>query len=287
MQTYLMTKRTKEVSGDLRHKIFLFDKPRCHYIDGEEKGIYDQYNKWNKTKECAMKKPPSPPDHEASLLSAVTRAKRALSDLIYFGHCPESKFLTLTFEKPCFDRGRVKKAIANMCTRYRIGEDRPLPYISVLELHPGGHGYHVHMIINSPYVPQSTWQDDYWQQGIVHIKTLARVSTNHGLIDLAHYLCKYLEKDAPNVPAGSRRYNVSQAWPELPKKQYLDFGSYEKAFEWFSKLGSKYKTWPQAWEYYTSNGDVVAGITLSGKLPPLPIQALHAEEIEAGSSDSA
>ncbi|MBA7540069.1 hypothetical protein ES705_32358 [subsurface metagenome] len=284
MQTYFITKRTKEVDADVRHKIFLFDRPRCRYLEGEGKDIYDQYNKWHKTKECAMKKPPSPPDHEASLASAVARAKRGLSDLIYFGHCQQSKFLTLTFAESCCDRSKVKSAVHHMCTRYKAGENQPLAYISVLELHPGGHGYHVHMIINSPYVPQSTWQDDYWQKGIVHIKSLARVSTTAGVIDITNYLCKYLEKDAPNVPSGSRRYNVSQAWPELPKRQYLDFGSYEEAFEWFSKLGNKYNTWPQAWESYTSNGEVVAGITLSGKLPPIPKQFLSGKDIEAGNA---
>ncbi len=169
-------------------------------------------------------------------VESLKRAVRSVFDLIYFGICKESKFLSLTFREACFDRERVGVCIQNMCSRYLRDYHRPLAYLSVLELHPGGHGYHVHMMVNTPYIPQETWQCHLWQQGIVDIRSLGKRGSNYNDSKVAHYLVKYMEKDAANVSPGSRRYNVSQTWPKRPPTEYLQFEDYEAAYEWFSQV---------------------------------------------------
>lgn len=153
---------------------------------------------------------------------SVNRARRSVLDLVFFGLRSDSKFLTLTFAKATVDRSYVRGCINNMCNRYLLEYGRPLPYLSVLEFHPAGHGYHVHMLVNSPFISQADWQGKLWRQGIVDIRSVRRLDNVDHRIDLANYLLKYLEKDVADLPPGSRRYNVSKSWPKVPSAEYVD-----------------------------------------------------------------
>ncbi|MBA7540061.1 hypothetical protein ES705_32350 [subsurface metagenome] len=200
-------------------------------------------------------------------VESLKRAVRSVFDLIYFGICRDSKLLSLTFKDPCFDREHVAFSIKNMCSRYLRDHHQPLAYLSVLELHPGGHGYHVHMLVNAPYISQAAWQDDLWQQGIVDIRSLGKRGSSYSDSKVAHYLVKYMEKDAANVPPGSRRYNISRAWPKRPPTEYLQFEDYEAAYEWFSQVEHKAVFKCDTFRSILPTGEIVQSLSVAGLLP--------------------
>lgn len=214
-----------------------------------------------------MKNPQKPTVERDAVLESLRRAHAQLKMLVLFGVNKDSKFLSLTFAEPCFVRDHVRRGLDHMCRRYARMMGCPLPYLSVLELHPGGHGYHVHMLINSPWVSQKDWQDDLWKLGIVNIKAL---DSDGGPLDLgrvSHYLAKYVEKDALNVPLGSRRYNVSKAWPKVPELEYLDFDTPEEAFAWVGSRSKGEGCMYRIDTYEIPTGEVILTQTLARPLP--------------------
>jgi len=213
-----------------------------------------------------LKKYQPPAIDRSAKEESLRRARSQLRDLIFFGMDRSSKLLTLTFAEACLDRVRVGDCIALMCKKYARKTGLSLPYISVLELHPGGHGYHVHMLINSPYITQEEWQDHLWAQGIVDVRAIRRRKGLYSTFAVASYLVKYIEKDADNVPPGSHRYTKSKTWPQIPETEYLDFPSKEAALEW---LKSRTDAEGSSFDAYTTKLATGEEVTIQYSQRPL------------------
>ncbi len=220
-EPYRMTIMRKEVDGIVRFRICRFMSDRYKYLDSEEHECYNAWYMEKYRREKIVKKTSSPVIVHDYQQEAIARANKTIYLLLFFGLRAASKFLTLTFADPCFDRARVKADVGIMCKRFLDRYGKPLAYLSVLELHPGGHGYHVHICVNCRYISQAVWQDVLWKQGIVDIRAIKSPDKLNRIRLFANYLAKYLEKDAVNAPPGSRRFNVSQAWPKLPDKEFV------------------------------------------------------------------
>lgn len=247
----------------------LFSYPRRKCIDKVETDIYNQLDKWSKGKDKSMNYSDPVIVKRDTERESLRRAVRSVFDLVYFGICRNSKLLTLTFKEPCFDRSHVAVAVNHMCSRYLRDHNQPLAYLSVLELHPGGHGYHVHLIVNTPYISQAIWQDKLWQQGIVDIRSLGKRGSSYSDSKTAHYLVKYMEKDAADLPPGSRRYNVSQTWPKRPPTEYLHFENYDDAYEWFQQVEHQAVFKCDAFSSVLPTGEIVQSLSVAGVLPPV------------------
>jgi hypothetical protein len=123
------------------------------------------------------------------------------------------------------------------------------------------------MLVNAPYISQATWQDYLWQQGIVDIRSLGKRGSSYNDSKVAHYLVKYMEKDASDLPPGSRRYNVSRTWPKRPPTEYLRFENYEAAYEWFQHVEHQSVFKCDTFRSILPTGEIVQSLSVAGLLP--------------------
>jgi hypothetical protein len=149
------------------------------------------------------------------------------------------RLLTLTFAVAVHDREAVLGEMALFVRRLRAAMPR-LRYLYVLELHPGGHGWHVHMGIDK-YVDHAVWEE-LWGQGFVDIRYLKSKVTGYqqSAADVARYLAKYISKDVDGVEKGKRRFSgshnlvdtVVQAWFLTLEDAVAWIASRQKVFWW-------------------------------------------------------
>ena len=101
--------------------------------------------------------------------------------------------------------------------RRGLGGER-FPYLWVPELHPGGHGWHVHFAVGR-YVRRSLIEGA-WGRGFVHITLIQGLPVGSGVRGearmTARYLSKYLGKDLGGA-GGLNRYDVAQGFQPKPE----------------------------------------------------------------------
>jgi len=91
-----------------------------------------------------------------------------------------------------------------------------LAWVRALELHPGGHGYHVHAAIAERV--DHARMASLWGHGFVQYSERPRrgVSQREGYRRTARYIAKYVGKDADLTPPGTHAYEVAQGYaPEV------------------------------------------------------------------------
>jgi hypothetical protein len=122
--------------------------------------------------------------------------------------------LTLTYAEATWDRAAVKRDMNALFVRWRrLKGGKAFPYAYVLELHPSGHGLHVHVAVPLHYVDKH-WLQETWGHGIVHYrdpKPLRQRNSRERSRRLSGYLAKYVSKDlSSDHVAYEQRYSVAQ-----------------------------------------------------------------------------
>lgn len=152
--------------------------------------------------------------------------------------------LTLAEETGLEDRERVRR----MVVRFLEGLRRDFPrlaYVYTLELHPGGHGYHVHLGF-SLFVDQRLIKQR-WTHGFIDVRAIIdkkRRSGKHAYEGAARYLAKYAVKaEDEGRLAGKHRYERSQSGP-IPEIR-IECDSFDEAVKW---VRSQLKT-QDVWEW--------------------------------------
>jgi len=125
-----------------------------------------------------------------------------------------SRLGTLTYRgEGCHDPVVVRADIGRFFRGLRRGLGERFPYLWVPELHPGGHGWHVHFVVGQ-YVRRSLIEGA-WGRGFVHIKLIQGASVGSGVRGEARiaagYVSKYLGKDLGGA-GGLNRYDVAQGF---------------------------------------------------------------------------
>jgi len=124
------------------------------------------------------------------------------------------KMLTLTYAVEVWDRSAVKRDMNALFVRWRrLKGGNAFPYAYVLELHPSGHGLHVHVAVPLRYIDKH-WLQETWGHGIVHYrdpKPLRERNSRERSRRLSGYLAKYVSKDlSSDHVAYEQRYSVAQ-----------------------------------------------------------------------------
>jgi len=118
------------------------------------------------------------------------------------------------------DPKAVRADIHGFFRGVRRGVGEALAYVWVPELHPGGHGWHVHFAVGR-FVPRGLIEEA-WGRGFVHIKLIQGLPVGSGVRAearvAARYLSKYLGKDLSGS-GGLNRYDVAQGFQ--PKAEGL------------------------------------------------------------------
>lgn len=173
-----------------------------------------------------------PPKKGAGLDPARSRREAARrASVMIRRQCTEhrlTRMVTLTFAvgRPEDSRSSV---VADVLAFFRRATSKKMvgKWIAVLELHPGGHGWHVHCLVDR-YVPQERLQA-LWGLGIVDVRKI-RSKTGGGRESArvaARYAAKYVAKDSERErPLGEHRYlrcqgmaikilEIEGSWPDM------------------------------------------------------------------------
>jgi hypothetical protein len=159
-----------------------------------------------------------------------------------------SRMWTLTVADGAIAKDRAAVAeLVHLFSKRMARRWRHLKWLAVLEPHPGGHGYHVHMLV-SQYIPKELVRE-VWGHG----HTDVRLITGRGVKDprsgarrAAGYAAKYMAKefDGQDVPRGTHRYlrregmdittiEADGDWVDLVRQVWAFFG-HRVSWVWWS-----------------------------------------------------
>lgn len=144
--------------------------------------------------------------------TSLGRTRRILHRLILHNYSDSMRMVTLTYAKGVHSRKQVWLDIQAMAIRWKDAFGDPLNYIAVLELHPGGHGYHVHMVVNIPWFDYKAFRTTIWRKGRIRVSKKRKGSIRDSASKLAGYLLKYIGKDFDSFVPGQRRYSRGGSW---------------------------------------------------------------------------
>jgi hypothetical protein len=128
-----------------------------------------------------------------------------------------TRMWTLTYAEEHWDREQVIADVNDWLQRLREHLDCSFPAAYVLELHPGGHGIHVHVALESRFILHAEMQR-LWGHGLVQYsdgnKAIKRIRGKRAKARaLAGYLCKYMAKGWDDLhEPGQHRYERTQGF---------------------------------------------------------------------------
>lgn len=153
---------------------------------------------------------------ERAASEAARRARRQLRRYVVANRL--TRLTTMTYAgEGCHDPRAVRRDVAAFFVALRSALG-PLPYAWCSELHPGGHGWHVHAVLDR-YVPRRV-VEAAWGHGFVHIRRITDLPVGSGVAHEAaiagRYIAKtltagYLSKDF-TARGGLHRYEVAQGF---------------------------------------------------------------------------
>jgi hypothetical protein len=129
--------------------------------------------------------------------------------------------LTIAERTTADDRPVVVRRVQAFCRRVRRRFPR-LTWLAVLEWHPGGHGWHVHMVVDR-FVPKAL-VSELWGWGFVDCRLITPKGSESqlsGARKAAAYVAKYLSKgeegSGPAHVKGDHRYlrPLGLKWTEV------------------------------------------------------------------------
>jgi hypothetical protein len=171
-----------------------------------------------------------------------------------------TRLWTLTYREATFDRRRVVLDVEAFCRRLRA-QFGDLPYVYVLELHPSGHGWHVHFGLPARFFAHKT-MGKLWGHGFVQFadRTSERAMKPLGRArKLARYLAKYLVKDFQRDEAGhvyervrgEHRYEVAQHFAVVCRRRRVDtLAQAERLVRWWAGEVSLERSSSAEWTDY-------------------------------------
>ncbi len=162
-----------------------------------------------------------------------------------------TKMWTFTFKTAQWDKKQVKAYMNAFLMRWRVlNGGKPFPYLYILELHDGGHGYHVHVAVPGGMFTDFFQLRRVWGHGRIRFDENNRHSgeSRNDARRLATYLSKYLAKDLNDDHCkGEHRYEPAQGFDLQTKRRW--FATFRDA-ENFLRFGVDGERFVQIWSDY-------------------------------------
>lgn len=188
------------------------------------------------------------PDPERSEREAARRASVAVRRLVCEHRLVRMWTLTLEQATRADQRSLVVRKVQQFTRRVRTRFPK-LKWLAVLEWHPGGHGWHVHMVVDR-FVPKALIAE-MWGWGFVDARLITQKGDS-GSMGAARragqYVAKYLTKKAdsaaPAHVAGDHRYlrPLGMGWTEVECEG--EFGDMVRlAWGWWSRAAITWIWW--------------------------------------------
>ena len=151
------------------------------------------------------------PDHERAEREAVRRAQATVRRLVAEHDLVRMWTLTQAETTTAEQRGEVVRRLQIAVKRLRRRVSG-LKWLAVIEWHPGGHGWHVHMVVDR-FIAKATMAE-CWTWGFVDARLIRPKSGAGGraaVRQAASYVAKYLgkgegEHEQPPHERGDQRY---------------------------------------------------------------------------------
>lgn len=154
---------------------------------------------------------------------AIARSKRVVKELVRNSWNIDFKFLTLTYTTVVDDREEVIKDVKSMCARYYHHYHKSMKYIASIEWQKERGCLHVHMIIDSHFIPSYVWSSMLWGKGFIKINSLTEGKSKSDCLNAVTYILKYIQKDALTCDYYRHLYFRSKNWNrEVEKEYYVD-----------------------------------------------------------------
>lgn len=151
---------------------------------------------------------------------AIARTKRTIKEIIRINYSDRLKMITLTYKEKCDDHIKVLNDIKNMNKRYKEHYDKDLRYIATLEWQKERGSLHVHMIVDSFFIPATTWAGGLWLQGNIKINTITYNKKYSECLQAIEYVMKYITKDMNSHGFYNHLYFRSRNWEMYVLKKY-------------------------------------------------------------------
>jgi hypothetical protein len=161
------------------------------------------------------------------------------------------KMWTFTFKTAQWDKAVVKAHMNTFLMRWRVlNGGKAFPYLYVLELHPGGHGYHVHVAVPGGMFTDFFQLRRVWGHGRIRFDKNARRSgeSRNDARRLAIYISKYLGKDVDDDHnKGEHRYEPAQNFEIRTTRRW--FPTFREA-DLFLRTRVRGERFEQVWSDY-------------------------------------
>ena len=160
---------------------------------------------------------------EQAAENAARSLRRAVSTMRRFSVENQlTRYAVFTFAEPVHDRRmalREWRRMSRLISRMERTTGKPMPWLMWLELHPGGHGYHLNLLVGGKWLHQRAWSE-IWGRGRVYIE---KIRTRRGAREdaraAARYAVAYAEGHGKVLgegrTGGEHRYEVSQGHQPL------------------------------------------------------------------------
>ena len=183
-------------------------------------------------------------DPERSRREAARRASAKVRRLVVEHDLTRMWSLTCDGEHATDEWLRIRELVRRLAERLR--EEGVTRWVAVPELHPGGHGWHVHLLVGR-WLPKALVRR-CWPYGFVDgRKFRAKGGGRAGARAAAGYAAKYTAKtaDIDTVPRGAHRYWRAEGmavlelhaecdWPDVIRLLALWRGEEPIVWEWAS-----------------------------------------------------
>jgi hypothetical protein len=174
-------------------------------LSGKKK-LFTDTKKPNEEEDNILK---TPADYK---VESLNRTRRIFRRLLLHNYSDETRHVTLTHAEPCHDREQLFENLRRMAERFKRHYGESLNYIAVPELHPGGHGYHLHVVINNAWFDYDHFREKIWCLGRIMFSKRPRGSASKNAKNLAKYLVKYIGKDMDADMKAKKRYSRGGVW---------------------------------------------------------------------------
>jgi hypothetical protein len=137
---------------------------------------------------------------------SLMRSKRMIRKYIRHYYTQDTRMVTLTYAEAVHDRTKVQRSISAMSKAWLKHHLEPLKSLIIPELHPGGHGFHLHAVFFEKDFDYDLFRTKIWKRGRIRASDPMRMRELDSPHKLWSYLCKYLDKDLKWCPPGAHRY---------------------------------------------------------------------------------
>jgi len=190
---------------------------------------------------------------------AICRAKKVVKEIVRHNLNKNLKLLTLTYSYIVSSREAVLSDVKQMARRYKARFGVPLRYIATLEWQSGRNCLHVHMVIDSEYIPADQWQSDLWRQGFVKINTITHGKSKSDCLNAVAYVLKYITKDTKSAQYYNHLYFRSKNWNTNIRKEYFT-SSDESAFFKIANIKFGFKKYDHTRFFFESHDGYIITI---------------------------